>query len=133
MSAKLLTDKYGDDLYGVLDCLDRVIISGNVRQWSYAKGMTSYLYAQDILIFDYTKFAEPLRDGIRQNAQVLADKNGIEIEFIRKHKAFRKEARIKAIIKERGTHPGLVHIFSAMEPCQAYRPWHGKATRHTSK
>jgi hypothetical protein len=131
MSAKLLTDKYEDDLFGVLDCLDRVIISGNVKQWSYAKGMTSYLYAQDILIFDYTKFTAPLRDAVRQNAQELADKNGIAIEFISKHKAFRKEARIKAIIKERGAHPGLVHIFSAMEPCQAYRPWHDKQSHKT--
>ena len=131
MSTQLLTDKYEADLFGVLDCFDRVIISGNVLQWSYAKGMTSYLYAQDILIFNYTKFAEPLREAIRQNAEELAAKNGIEIEFIRKHKAFRKEARIKTLIKERGAHAGLVHIFSAMEPCPAYRPWHDKQSHKT--
>jgi hypothetical protein len=51
MSTQLLTEKYEDEMYGVLECLDRVSISGNVRQWSYAKGMTSYLYGQDILIF----------------------------------------------------------------------------------
>lgn len=131
MSTKLLTEKYEADMFGVLHCYDRVIINGSVQQWSYAKGMTSYLYAQNILIFDYTKFAEPLRDTIRQNAQRLAEENGLEIEFIRKHKAFRKEARIKAIIKERGTQPGLVHIFSAMEPCQAYQPWHDKQSHKT--
>lgn len=131
MSTKLLTEKYADDLYGVLHCYDRVIINGSVRQWSYAKGMTSYLYGQDIRIFSYTKFAEPLRDAVRQNAQALAEKNGLEIEFISKHKAFRKEARIKAILSERGTQPGLVHIFSAMEPCQAYRPWHDKQSHKT--
>jgi hypothetical protein len=131
MSTKLLTEKYADDLFGVLNCYDRVIINGSVRQWSYAKGMTSYLYGQKTLIFDYTKFAEPLRDAVRQNAQVLAEKNGLEIEFISKHKAFRKEARIKAIISERGEQPGLVHIFSAMEPCQAYRPWHDKQSHKT--
>ena len=131
MSTQLLPAKYEADLFGVLDCFDRVIISGNVLQWSSAKGMTSYLYAQDSLIFDYTKFAEPLREAIRQNAEELADKNGIEIEFIRKHKAFRKEARIKTLIKERGAHAGLVHIFSAMEPCPAYRPWHDKQSHKT--
>ena len=131
MSTKLLAEKYADDLYGVLHCYDRVIITGSVRQWSYAKGMTSYLYGQDIRIFDYTKFAEPLRDAVRQNAQDLAERNGLEIEFISKHKAFRKEARIKAILSERGTQPGLVYIFSAMEPCQAYRPWHDKQSHKT--
>lgn len=131
MGTKLLTEKYADDLYGVLHCYDRVIINGSVRQWSYAKGMTSYLYGQKILIFDYTKFAEPLRNAVRQNARTLAEKNGLEIEFISKHKAFRKEARIKAILSERGTQPGLVHIFSAMEPCPAYLPWHDKQSHKT--
>jgi transposase len=35
------------------------------------------------------------------------------------------------IITERGNHPGLVHIFSAMESCTAYRPWHDKNQGHT--
>ncbi len=37
-----------------------------------------------------------------------------------------KEKRIKEIIKKRGNHPGLVHIFSAMETCQSNKPWHDK-------
>jgi hypothetical protein len=77
------------------------------------------------------KFAEPLRQAIRENAEMIAKENGLEIEFIRKPKAFRKEKRIKKIIKERGEHPGLVHIFSAMEQCQAYHPWHNKETHKT--
>ena len=28
----------------------------------YAKGMTKYLYTHQIRIFDYTQFAEPMRD-----------------------------------------------------------------------
>jgi len=56
--------------------------------------------------------------------------SGLDIEFIRRHKAFRKEERIKAIIAERGEQPGLVHIFSAMEPCSSYRPWFDKTKQH---
>jgi hypothetical protein len=83
MTTKLLSEKYEADMYGVLNCFDRVVIKGNVQQWSYAKGMTSYLYAQNKRIFDYSQFAEPLGDEIRENAQALAEKNGLEIEFIR--------------------------------------------------
>jgi hypothetical protein len=39
--------------------------------------------------------------------------------------------RINEIIAERGDHPGLVHIFSAMEPCMSFRPWHDKQTHQT--
>lgn len=132
MGTKLLTEKYADDIHGVLHCYDRVLISGNLHPLCYAKGMTKYLYIHQIRIFDYTeKFAEPLRDLIRQNAQLVAQENELEIEFITRQADFRKEARIKAIIAQRGTHPGLVHIFSAMEGCAAYRPWHDKASHKT--
>jgi hypothetical protein len=131
MGTKLLTEKYADDIHGVLHCYDRVLISGNLQPLCYAKGMTKYLYIHQIRIFDYTQFAEPLRDLIRQNAQSIARENELEIEFITRQADFRKEARIKAIIEQRGTHPGLVHIFSAMEGCAAYRPWHDKASHKT--
>jgi hypothetical protein len=72
----------------------------------------------------------PLRERIRQNAETIAAQNGLVIDFIRK-KNFRKEQRIQDIIVQRGSHPGLVHIFSAMEPCSSYEPWHDKKTHKT--
>jgi hypothetical protein len=132
MATRLLSDKYGAELYGVLNCYDRVIITGNVHPLCYAQGMTKYLYVNSIRIFDYTAgFAEPLRDTIRTNAEAVAKEHGLEIEFIRKSKSFRKEDRIRKILETRGTHPGLVHIFSAMERCTAYYPWHNKETGKT--
>jgi hypothetical protein len=92
--------------------------------------MTWYLYQQGIRIFDYAKFAEPLRERIRENAEVLAEANSVKIEFVRK-KDFRKENRIQQILKQRGDQPGLVHIFGAMEACSSYRPWHDKVTGKT--
>ncbi len=47
-------------------------------------------------------------------------------------RAFRKEEQIKAILASRGEHPGLVHIFSAMEACPSYLPWHDKL-QHTTR
>lgn len=132
MAVALMTERYADEIEGVLTCYDRVILSGNLQPLNYAKGMTKYLYAHDIRIFDYGKqFAEPLRDAIRANAEKVAQANGLAIEFIRKHDAFRKEDRIQEVLAQRGRHPGLVHIFSAMERCQSYRPWHNKETGHT--
>jgi hypothetical protein len=79
---------------GVLNCFDRVVITGTLPEICHAE----------------------------------AD---LKIEFTANHKAFRKEERIKAIIAERGEPPGLVHIFSAMEPCASYQPWHDKSTHQT--
>ena len=131
MTTTVMTEKYQDEIDGILHCYDRIVINGHLASLCYAKGMTKYLYTQQIRIFDYTQFAEPLRDLIRDNAQQLAEDNGLDIEFISKKDAFRKESRIKEIISQRGDQPGLVHIFSAMEACQAYRPWHDKQTHQT--
>jgi hypothetical protein len=130
-TAMLLTERYADKLYGVLSCYDRVVIQGTLPGWCFDQGMTSWLYANNIRIFDYPEFAKTLREEIRDHAEHLAEQHGVEIEYIRKTKAFRKEARIKEIIEARGDHPGLLHIFSAMEPCTSYKPWHDKPSGRT--
>jgi len=127
---KLLSERFGQELDGVLNCYDRVVITGNLQALCYAQGMTHYLYQKGIRIFDYAEFAEPFRERIRENAEKLADANKIKIEFIRK-KDFRKEARVQEILKTRGELLGLVHIFGAMEACNSYRPWHDKPTGKT--
>jgi hypothetical protein len=125
-----LTERYASKIRGVLSCFDRIIITGTLPDICYADAMSSHLRSKGIRIFDYTQFAEPLRDEIRVQAERLAGDNGLEIEFIRK-KDFRKERRIKKIIAKRGDHPGLVHIFSALEPCPSFKPWHNKKTGKT--
>jgi hypothetical protein len=47
MATMLLSEKYSAELYGVLNCYDRIIITGNVHPFCYAKGMTGYLYAHN--------------------------------------------------------------------------------------
>ena len=54
----------------------------------------------------------------------------MEIDYVRK-KNFRKEDKVKTVLKKRGTHPGLVWIFSALEPCTTYQPWHDKKSGRT--
>lgn len=72
MPTQLLSEKYRDQLDGVLSCYDRLIFSGNLQPLCYAKGMTHYLYEQHIRIFDYAQFAQPLTEQIRANAEKLA-------------------------------------------------------------
>jgi hypothetical protein len=111
--------------------MDRVVITGTLPTACYAAGMTRFLSAKQIRIFDYFDFTKPLKDGIHENAKRLAAEADLEIEFIRKFKSFRKEERVQEILKERGDHPGLVHVFSAMETCNSYKPWHDKSTHRT--
>ena len=126
-----LLDRHADQIAGVHSCFDRVLIQGTLPELCHAAAMTSYLHQQRLRIFDYAQFAQPLRDELRANAERIAAENGIEIEFVRKVKAVRKDSRIRKILATRGGHPGLVHVFSAMESCTSYKPWHDKKTHRT--
>ena len=124
MATELITERYESEIAGVLNCYDRVIIGGYLQPFGYAKGMTKYLYQNQVRIFDYTKeLAQPLREEIRANAEAIAEREGVKIEFMSKSK-MRKEDRVQEVLKERGNEAGLVCILSAMEQCQAYKPWH---------
>jgi hypothetical protein len=125
-----LTQRYDDRIAGVLSCYDRVVITGTIPVICYAEGMTRFLYARGIRIFDYPLFARELRDRVRDAAVSLAAQAGVSIEHIAKSH-IRKEDVVARVVEQRGDQPGLVHIISAMEACDSYRPWHDKATGKT--
>jgi len=129
---ELITEQYKEQIRGVISCFDRIIIRGTIPGWCFAQGMTAYLNTIQVPLFSYPDWALPLNNQIHQNAESLAKENGVDIEFIRRIKEFRKEERIQTILHKRGNHPGLVHIFSAMETCPSYRPWHDPKTNRNS-
>jgi hypothetical protein len=126
-----LVERYREQIAGVLSCYDRVVITGTLPGVCYAEGMTRFLNAQAIRIFDYPQFAMTLRDRVRERATSVAAAARITIEHIAKAH-IRKEDVVAKVLEQRGDHPGLVHIISAMEACDAYRPWHDKQTHRTS-
>ena len=125
-------ERHQEQIAGVLTCWDRVIITGTLPEICHAEALARHLSQRDIRLFDYPRWAEPFRHRLRAHAEQVAEEAGLEIEFIRRHDSFRKEARIKEILAQRGELPGLVHIFSAMEACPTFKPWHDKATHRTS-
>ncbi len=125
-----LTERYDDRIAGVLSCYDRIVITGTLPGVCYADGMTRYLHAMGIRIFDYPQFAMRLRDRVRDRAASVAADAGVTIEHIAKSH-IRKEEVVARVLARRGDHPRLVHILSAMEACDAYQPWHDKQTHKT--
>jgi len=128
---QMLTERYANRLLGVLSCYDRILITGTLPGICYAGGMTSFLYSRGIRIFDYARFAEPLRERIRARAQEACAEAGIDIEHLNKPHV-RKEDIVARVLARRGEGPGLVHVISAMEACESYRPWHDKVTGKTA-
>ncbi len=126
-----LTERYDERIAGVLSCYDRVVVTGTLPGACYAEGMTRFLYANKIRIFDDPQFAATLRDAVRARAAAVALQAGITIEHIARSDV-RKEKVVAKVLARRGDHPGLVHVISAIEHCDAYQPWHDKTTHRTA-
>jgi hypothetical protein len=124
-----LIERHREKIVGILSCFDRLVLQGTLPSVAYPQAVATELDRRDIRLFDYAKqFALPFREAIRARTEQLADEEGVEIEYIQRMKTFRKEDRIQQILAVRGNRPGLVHIFSAMEPGPTYEPWHDKKT-----
>jgi len=127
---RALTERYDEQIAGILSCYDRILITGTLPGACFAGGMTNILYSKGIRIFDYTQFTAPLRDRVREQAAAIAREAGITIEHIAK-RHIRKEQVVARILAKRGDHPGLVHVISTMETCDSYQPWHDKQSGKT--
>ena len=79
---RLLSERYRERLAGVLSCYDRIIVTGTLPGVCYAKGMTAFLSARQIRIFDYPRFAEPLRDSLTALAHILLGCNRRYLEYL---------------------------------------------------
>src|SRR5271167_893566 len=70
-----LVERYDERIAGVLSCYGRIVIAGTLPGICHAKGMTAFLYANAIRIFDYPQFAATLRDKVRENTAKRRDLN----------------------------------------------------------
>jgi hypothetical protein len=127
----LITETHQKEISGVLYCYDRVLISVTAGTFGYPEGMCMFFNTHGYRMFDFAKVFTPVTEQIKENAERLAKENGLEIEYIRNTRAFRKEDRIADIVTRRGGEAGLVHIFSALELNKTYKPWHDKTSGST--
>ena len=72
-------------------CFDRVVLTGSLPDIGHARAMESWLRIHQVRLADYPRWAEPMREETCDNAMKVAAEAGIEIEFIRRLKAIRKE------------------------------------------
>ena len=114
-----LEQRFPGAIAGVLSCYDRVLLQGTLPGVCFAGGMEKFLRTQGILLKDYTQWALPLAGQLKACAASLAAEAGISIEFL--CKKVRKENLVQEVLAQRGNHPGLVCVFSALERCDTYR------------
>lgn len=121
-----LLKRYADRIEGFLSCFDRLIIWGTLPSVSHPGGLHKYLSSTGTHLHEFSDFAIRLRDQLDAHLIALARAEQVQIEYLPSPHACRKEARIQSILQERGTHPGLVHIFTVLEPARVFEARKGK-------
>ncbi len=86
----------------MLGCFDRVVVTGTLTEIAFPEAMAARLHREGIRCFDIGKFAEPIRQRIRENALKVAAEEGIEIEYLSKSKGVRKEDLVDKVLARRG-------------------------------
>ena len=77
--SQLLTERHAAKIRGTISCLDRVVIIGTLPTYCYADGLTGHLYKNNIRIFDYARWAEPLREQMRAHAERVAAQAAVRL------------------------------------------------------
>ena len=109
--ASALTERYDDRISGVLSCYDRIVVTGTLPTVCYAEGMTRFLYARQIRIFDYPEFAMTLRDRVREAAATVATKAGVVDRACRQEPRSQGSHRCEGIgTAWRSSRPGARHL-----------------------
>lgn len=114
-----LVRRYADSLVSSLRCFDRVILHGTLVDVAHPGALLVSMQAAGVPPRDLARFAQPITTAVRDHIIALARQEGIEIEQVQR-KNFRQEDRVAAILKTRGTHPGLVHIFAVKEAATVF-------------
>jgi hypothetical protein len=125
-SASDLISRYAGQLVGRLRCFDRVIMHGTLIDVAHPGALLVSMQAAGFKPRDLARYAQPITQQVREHIIGLARQHGLEIEMVTR-KNFRQEDRVAAILKSRGTHPGLVHVFAVKETAMVFDTRHARA------
>jgi hypothetical protein len=120
-----LSTRYAEELAGSLRCFDRVILHGTLVDAAHPGALLVSMQAAGFRPCDLTRFAAPIAAQVREHIFDLARQHGLEIEMVTR-KNFRQEDRVAKILKTRGPHPGLVHIFAVKESATVFDTRHAR-------
>ena len=127
MKTPTLLEMHAREISGMLECFDRVLLTGTYRAIGWPQAMTGYLSARGILLRDFASgTANTWRKEVGTHIRTLARAEGVEVRQVQPSE--RKEEVVAQILARRGRRPGVVCVLGAMERCRCFMLGHGAAT-----
>lgn len=113
-----LMELYQDKIMGAIRGLDRIRFRGTLRLLANQNGLRKFMSFTNVLLKDFSAWAEGMTATIRQSCRARADELGIETHYLRRA-SIDKEKLAREMAQARGIREGSICMFSAVEPCIA--------------
>lgn len=111
--------KYQKKVTGVLSGFDRLVLRGSLRTISYTAGMMNFLYDGEVLLKDFSSYAEKTTALLKEASTEEARQTNRPVIYLASSRP-RKELIAKEIMKRDGILDGLICVLSCVEPCISY-------------
>jgi hypothetical protein len=115
------------DVIGVLNGFDRLVLRGTLRRLALVGGMASYLHAVGVLLKDFGTFADQQTKRLREASMAAACRLKRQIVYLSRPQ-ISKEETARAIAEQDSITEGLVCILKAVESCQSFGIYRNRET-----
>ena len=111
--------KHADNITGVLNGFDRLILRGTIRTLAFTDGLKRLLWARQVLLKDFGDYAQALTSQLKDASCRSAKDSGRPIEYLRSSHTSKEDVARKIAQRDR-IDEGLIAVLSCIEPCMSY-------------
>lgn len=120
MRTQTLLERHAQDLKGVIECFDRVVLFGTYKASGWTGAMEQHLRGRGTTFMEFNQsYANELRLEVAEHVRTLARAEDMEIRQV--NAGERKEALVEEILAVRGRQEGVGCILGAIEHCRCFK------------
>ena len=116
-----ILEQYKDKINGSFSFFDRMILKGHIRQFFSSSGKQYFLSERNVLIKDFSAFAEQVTSSIVSRVEEFAHASGRPLRYLTSPKISKEQTALE-ILESSPVDEGLICILSAVEYCQTLQP-----------
>ena len=121
-------ERYGDDVFGILNGFDRVRLRGTLRWLAHTRGMQSFLNAFGVPLTDFGSYVEDVTTQVKQATEAVCTTAGRPLQYLTRSDES-KDQLARAMATRDGIQTGVICTFKTVEACWSYDIHRNRAAR----
>ena len=120
-------NNYHDQIKGILHGFDRIIFKGHLRQFFSPSGQSHFLSKENVLLKDYSAYAQSITSQIKEHAREMAESPGRPYIYLNSPKTS-KEGTAQEVLKKDPVKEGLICVIATVGLCTALESYKNHET-----